>query len=159
MAVDAYMPEAFNVKAALRPFFEHPASFRQLQASLGTLISGSFALKFLSRSTWECNDLDLYTWVDSWNEVYGWLILRGYGLIGGPLQELEAEELEAELLREQGEPHVYPRSAIHNVFNFEKFIGTNIMRIQVVVAETSPIAPILQFHSSTYTHYPVQTAR
>ena len=53
---------AFNMNQMLSSYFHKPTEFCALQGEMGTLISGSFALHFLSHYEWAENDLDLYTW-------------------------------------------------------------------------------------------------
>ena len=44
----------------LSRYFHHPETFRHLQATTGTVISGSSALQFFDRSYYAKSDLDLY---------------------------------------------------------------------------------------------------
>lgn len=50
----------WNIHRSLRRFIHDPLALRSQMAKSDALISGSFALHFFDRSTWQPEDLDLY---------------------------------------------------------------------------------------------------
>lgn len=73
---------AFNVNRHLGRFFQNPLAFRSLQAQTGALISGSSALQFFDRETYEDSDLDVYLHPGHLKQIGAWLMeAEGYTYI------------------------------------------------------------------------------
>jgi len=51
---------AYPINHLIGEYFSDSINFRLLQARRGTLISGSFALSLMSRTTWVPNNMDIY---------------------------------------------------------------------------------------------------
>jgi len=168
IAVQAYEQYTFSPNKLLRRFFYDPLGFRSLQARTGTLISGSQALQLLGRCRWPDSDLDIYVWKESALEVCAWIKDEGYTykplyfqtndleqtlksniyqvLMKDPVPIDQLHEDEAEEILE--DIALYNHNSISNVINFEKDIGSKVLKTQVVIAKYSPLEMILSFHSS-----------
>jgi hypothetical protein len=144
-AVVDYCRRVFNVDKHLKRFFDDPHGFRQLQASTGTLISGSNALQFLHRSFYPGSDLDIYTHPIHAHRVCSWLVAtEGYHFVGKSVlyRDFETETNETP-------PDTYRFGSIHNVYFFTKPRNDGFMSsLQVIQASRNPLECILSFHSS-----------
>jgi hypothetical protein len=143
-AVQDYRQRAHNINRHLRHFLNDPLGFRELQARTGTVISGSNALQFMDRTFYPEADLDLYVYEHHADEVCRWLLLhagKGYVLApGSPGYN-----------REEPEPYDMPSVAsIATLIADQKPDGADPIRlkVQVMATRSSPVASILQFHSS-----------
>ncbi|KAL8784342.1 MAG: hypothetical protein Q9195_009087 [Heterodermia aff. obscurata] len=63
------LPAHWNIDKRLKRFVNDPQSFRSEMADRDALISGSFALQFFERVTWNESDLDIF--LEGQNEVSG----------------------------------------------------------------------------------------
>ena len=75
-----YPLPSVNIEEALLAYFTDPHGFRTLQATTGMVISGSFALWFLSSASYQPADLDLYVCRDQYALCSQWLEGNGYQL-------------------------------------------------------------------------------
>jgi hypothetical protein len=172
LRLSLYEHYTYSPNKILKRYFMTPGEFRAMQASTGTLISGSQALKLMGRFDWEAGDLDLYVWRSKVCEVCEWLVLSGYSFEGrasamgllfgddyverpeGGYQGSESHEDTQAALVSQHHTHV------EDVYFFEKCrSGTEVLKIQVIIPEDTPIGVILKFHSSKkrlsqLTHHP-----
>ena len=177
-AVSDYLTHAMSAQYSqqLSRFFpkhEDLLAFRQLQANLQFLVSGSQALQLLSRSIFARTDLDLYVWPYQAMEVAKWLISRGY--VHAPYHEgrtLEEEMARMTNLTEHRTDHElrYGTNGVRGILNFRKQTqGLNddesdededdedAIEIQIIATTSSPLHTILGFHASALTpcHLPV----
>jgi len=131
-------------------------AFRQLQADLQFLVSGSQALQLLSRAIFERTDLDLYVWPYQAMEVAEWLMSCGY--LHAPYHEgrtLEEEMARMSSLIEDltGNDLKYGTDGVRGVLNFRKQQkgaekGDDVVEIQIIATQASPLHTILGFHAS-----------
>jgi len=167
-AVSMFYARAFNINRHLKRFFSNPIGFRSLQARTGTLISGSNALQFLDRTFYPESDLDLYAHPGHAREVGEWLIQNeGYIFAPRPPQQnrpfheldwtdtwspwaidlprtdIHMDDMHVERYRVQG---------LDQVYHFEKpqpgAPDAPPLRLQIILADHTPMACILGFHSS-----------
>ncbi len=154
-AVDDYLPRAFKINSHFERFFDNPEAFRSLQARTATLVSGSSALQFFNRTTYEGSDLDLYTYYQHRQEVGQWLIQNGYVFQPNSMQDSDPDTalrkcVDLEDLHDRLKYHM---KGVAYVFTFTKPSprdASKKLQVQVVVASSyaSPMAVILNFHSS-----------
>jgi hypothetical protein len=145
----------FDINNHLARFFSDPRAFRALQASTGTLISGSNALQFLDRTIYEDSDLDLY--MSSGVELAVGRYLQGdnYTFVTRNSQNTDFEEWVEDVQWSDDEAEDYwgntSSSVSLRVYNFVRSSGDKLFhrKIQLVVSERSPLETVLQFHSST----------
>ena len=132
-----YWMTAFNVGRLLHPFIAlgDIISFQDLLRRTGGIISGSTALQFLDRRSFDVSsDLDLY--VPSYQSAVlkDWLLLHG-------LSETPTEDPALDGARE------YPLSPeIDSVLNFTA--ATTSRRVQIISTKRDPAYTVLAFHSS-----------
>jgi len=145
------------------------SAFRQLQADLQFLVSGSQALQLLERTVYPDSDLDIYVWPHQAKVIGEWLIARGYRYSPYNIPPVRStfEEALRDMSPSRSEPgwgHVtnanqYGLPWALGVFNFKKHrsheidmvTGEDVVTtddIQIIVARDSPLAAILHFHSS-----------
>ena len=178
-AVNEYLTHALSVRwtTQLARFFPKPEdvnSFRQLQANLQFLVSGSQALQLLGRTVYRDSDLDVYVWPDQAQPVAQWVRNRGYQFVPNE-QSLHStfERALEDMLARRGissDPedwHLdgsYDSPGIRWVFNFKKRrVGTkrstplsddtNVETVQIIVTRTSPLKTILRFYSSKHAFF------
>jgi hypothetical protein len=169
LATNDYKQRTFSINQLLSRFFNDPLAFRSLQARTGTLISGSQALQFFSRRYWSESDLDIYAWPEFTVEIGMWLLKEGYQLlpnhpytapppvtedeeIGGQQEEdivIDQTHIQREIDSQRRRPPRYAIPGLQVVLAFEKQLGVETLRIQVIGAMSTPIEIILKFHSST----------
>ncbi|PPQ74447.1 hypothetical protein CVT24_000035 [Panaeolus cyanescens] len=128
-AVREYTKIAYSIDDHLAEFFnQHEIPlFRLLQKETGLLISGSFALRFLTRQYFDqVSDLDLYI-----EDRYGSMALRWLSSIGYARSSRQP-------------PRHRPQCKIRAVFTLERRGKT----IQVIATRSSAFSVILDFHST-----------
>ncbi|KAI0340969.1 hypothetical protein BDW22DRAFT_1298945, partial [Trametopsis cervina] len=149
--VQQYILSAYNIERSLAVFFEDVRGFRQLQRRTGLLISGSFALQFLSRVTYSEADLDLYLPMHGRQEVAAWLQEEGYQFRPSESQAPDAHSVLSgeEHGAANGDYH-YPSNGIFAVVSFQKptTAGERQAVVQLIVAWRTPMEIILGFHST-----------
>ena len=152
-AVQEYMSKVYNINKALRRFFEDPLAFRSMQAITSTLVSGSFALQFLGRLYYPESDLDLYCNYDMRKKVGNWIINQGYTFDPWPWEPEETTFDEA--ANHSAAPlTIGEYSRLHTIcaiYNFKKPNPSHPeeeLKVQVIVACSTPMEVVLQFHSS-----------
>jgi hypothetical protein len=171
---------ASSYQSILSKFFSttEVAVFRTIQAATGTLISGSSALQFFERVDWHGSDLDLYVEARFTRRVSNFLVRTcGYAYTKDVHQEqgLAAQQAMHE--------NSYLRHGVVDVLNFKKKwiketmndLADAVMEVdgsrskhgeeeekeskedtrivQVIVASSSPIDVILDFHSSEILYF------
>lgn len=90
------LPSQWNLNGCLRRFVRNPTGLRSEMATSSALISGSFALQFLERSSWRSADLDIYVKHGQGSEsLHNYLVqLEGYLLQNKYGMEKEYEGME-----------------------------------------------------------------
>ena len=160
----------FNVNRHLKRFVDDPIAFRNLQARLAMLISGSNALQFLDSTFYPSSDLDLYVWKDNIKEVGHWLMEHeGYTFVPSVFQNDDFDK--AHWMREQWGPSAlraalatasdvelddvdefhhqhYRFTGLHGVYSFAKNGPDGLLTVQVIAGTGGPLNTILTFHSS-----------
>ena len=69
---------AYNIDLYLLPFIPDPDSFRKMQCDTGAIISGSFALQFLTREVWPNTGLDVFVHREHRERAGRWLLDNGF---------------------------------------------------------------------------------
>lgn len=142
-----YIQSRYSVSRVLRRFIDDVAGFRTLQYNTRFLISGSTALQLFTRRTFPSSDLDVYAFDNADIGAIGnWFIAQGYDF-DWRMGQAHAWAA-ASIQRGTGTVSPYMREVVE-IFTFTKFVNGNGKKIQLIVAETSPIACILGFHSCT----------
>jgi hypothetical protein len=170
--VKAYAARVWNVDRHFGRFFSDPRAFRELQARTGTLVSGSNALQFFDRSFYPESDLDVYLHRGREREVGNFLLADGYTFQPTARQFEEFSEQERNTWHRDQRPFRFPvasscfRSAMDLdeeykpakswgllfVLYFSKLSVTGAeLKVQLLIAEHSPMEAVLRFHSSTCT--------
>jgi hypothetical protein len=179
-AVADYLRRTFSIDRLLGRFFPGCVqTFRTLQAQTATLISGSAALQLFCRASWVAADLDLYVHPRGVRAVGAWLFEEagyqyeprkadtGYDVAldeegdsapsttGDPRRAFERRVQRAltRVNRDTNEwlGHGVPRLA--GVFTFARPVAdaaATPLKVQLILAKTSPFDAILDFHSSMY---------
>ena len=150
ISVKDYMARRFNITTHLSRFFKDPTSFRYLQATTGTVISGSNALQFFDRTLYSKSDLDLYVPL-TWRATVGhYLLAEGYSFVPGRIQSSSFTDavFQKRVVTNNG---LYGNfKGIAAVFTFKKRSSDGKeLQVQIIVAVRSPMEVILRFHSST----------
>ncbi|KAL0567649.1 hypothetical protein V5O48_014349 [Marasmius crinis-equi] len=174
MQVQSYWARALDIYRLLSPFFTRGEAqqFRIIQALTGTLISGSSALQFLSRTSYPGSDLDTYVEHRYCKPVA--LYLQSIGYEFQPLSHQPAELDAAIALGSanvnanyigQRNPTDESKGGFGGVYNMTR----GPQKIQLITAKESPLDIILRFHSTvvmnviSYSHayslYPKATFR
>lgn len=168
-AVDNYLTHTLNVNKLLAPRFfseDEVLEFRNLQAKLQFLISGSTALQLLDRTVYPKSDLDVYTFPNDAAEVGNWLIGHGWRFgnswSGGATFERALAGMpplmEDESAARQQERETYDSDVIRDVFHFYKTDhdenGEEVeLQLQIIVADICPMHAILSFHCTVVMNY------
>lgn len=151
--VEEYLERRFNITRTLSPYFDSVPNFRAIQARTATLVSGSTALQFMDRTTYPNSDLDLYLFRRHVPLVIAFLEHEGYqyferreGLTTWEHALHDAgQEHDAHLQLQ--EPH-YVDNTIFCVLDFKMTRNGVVKIVQLIVAMSSPMECILNFHSS-----------
>jgi hypothetical protein len=165
-ATSSFHRRAFNINRHLSRFVSDPLSFRSLQARTATLISGSNALQFFDRTFYPESDLDLYTHLGNEQEVGQWLLEDGYTFVPNSIQtaNFKSATFDGTVFIEDRMPanatqldeehaQMYRISGVKGVYTFTKGSGTDPLKVQIIVTESTPLHAILSFHSSMFLHY------
>ncbi|KAL1674007.1 hypothetical protein EV122DRAFT_282430 [Schizophyllum commune] len=147
-AVRAYSSCAFRLCHSLRKFMSEKdvMTFRGVMRRTGTIISGSVAVHYFSRTCVGDSDLDLYTEGRHARELFDFIHSLGY--VYKP-RESQENVLDDALVRAVNQfavrdEAIYNQSAILDAFSFIR--GAAI--IQVMVVFESAIDAVLDFHST-----------
>lgn len=170
-AVNHFNRRAHIVNKYLARFFgDSILSFRSLQARTGMLISGSMALQVLDQTVYPESDLDLYVELFNALEVANWLAGEGYTFAPNTKQKpFFMDVIMAEIVAKKSGPcrweeitHHRRVSIIETMLEYKwRGLATVLSfvrptsdgarsKVQVIIAEDSPVEVILQFHSSTF---------
>lgn len=156
-SVQDFHSRAFNINRHLRRFFNDPIAFRNMQARLAILISGSNALQFLDSTFYPGSDLDLYVWKDSVEEVGHWLIEHeGYLFVPSSSQNKDFDtaswttstgsaQLDEELNEDDANDY---GSSSFRVYNFTQNRPDGPLKVQIVAVPYCPWIMIPYFHST-----------
>ncbi|CAK5277957.1 unnamed protein product [Mycena citricolor] len=128
----------FDINLLLLPFFGSIAEvrrFRDMQAESGTIISGSMALQFFSRTRWPESDLDLYVEERSRHHPVRFLDACGYKHIARHRRDKFLEMFD---------DYSSGEATIIDVMDFKK--GNK--KIQLIIASSPPMRIIVLFHST-----------
>lgn len=160
-----FAARAYNVNRRLARFFNEPLLFRSLMARTHMVISGSFALQFFDRTYYPDSDLDLYLHPDR-NVIYVGLFLEEeeYTFVPTSWQldkyRDEAEricsniDIEVDDVEDDNEASLlYSMKNLRAVYTFEKALRNGeVRKVQLIVSRVSPLASMLDFHSSKSSH-------
>ena len=150
ISVKDYMARRFNITTHLSRFFKDPTSFRYLQATTGTVISGSNALQFFDRTLYSKSDLDLdvpFTWRAN---VGHYLLAEGYSFVPGSIRSSSFINAGFQKRAVTNNGLYGNLKGIAAVFTFEKRSSDGKeLQVQIFVAVRSPMEVILRFHSCT----------
>ena len=149
IAVANYSQLNFDLKRVLSPYFseEDIKSFRQLQLTTGTVISGSTAVQFFDRTTYPESDLDIYAEHRYCRDVAWWLMSRGYKY--KPSRSEQPDSLAKAF--SMWSPAIWTSTAyfghgVNDIFDF--FKAGSKRKVQLISARRCPMEVILNFHSS-----------
>ena len=156
-----FTARAYNVNRRLSRFFSDSLIFRSLMARVHMVISGSFALQFFDRTYYPDSDLDLYLHPDrNIIDVGLYLQQEGYTFLPESWQlkvfKDEAEricaniDIEVDDVEDDDEASLmYSIRSLRAVYTFERTLEDGeVRKVQVIVSRVSPLASILDFHSS-----------
>ncbi|KAI0674150.1 hypothetical protein C8Q78DRAFT_966847 [Trametes maxima] len=159
-----YKSRAFNINKRLSRFFDHPNTFRSLQKQTAAIISGSFALQFFDRTYYEESDLDLYVHPDSSCILLGQHLIESEGYLFIPYSwQLEDYDDEVRRLYDRMHlpisdiedskelEHAYKLRSVRTVYNFVRArdpISYGKRKVQLIVCRSSPMASLMDFHST-----------
>ncbi|KAJ3752745.1 hypothetical protein EV360DRAFT_54702, partial [Lentinula raphanica] len=154
---------AMKIEKVLLRFFktnDEIGTFQHLQAATGTIISGSVALGFFTRTEYEGSDLDTYCLLRHCLAVGKWFESIGYKYMPVKSQCHIFEDDYQRILQSEGPSRFnteanegddirgstkYRSANIHEVWNFQR---TDDVRIQLVATRITPEAIVLGFHST-----------
>ncbi|ETW81465.1 hypothetical protein HETIRDRAFT_444789 [Heterobasidion irregulare TC 32-1] len=157
-SVQDFHSRAFNINHHLRRFFDDPIAFRNMQARLAMLISGSNALQFLDSTSYPGSDLDLYVWEDSAKEVGHWLMEHErYSFAPSIDQDKNfdvasetvftwSDNLDQSLARNDCDDY-YSTQPLE-WYSFIQNGPDGPLKVQIVASARSPLVTILNFHST-----------
>ncbi|KAI0659026.1 hypothetical protein C8Q70DRAFT_916411 [Cubamyces menziesii] len=164
-AVQDYMDRAFNVNKRLSRYFRDPLAFRSLQARTAAIVSGSFALQFFDRTYYPESDLDIYTHPErSLLDVGLYLQSEGYTFEPYSWQQGrwrdEVDQLctrmnaHVDALENEDEvSELYDMKGTRAVYTFVRdptpgAPAATTRKVQIIVARSTPLRALLDFHSS-----------
>jgi hypothetical protein len=154
-AVSSYLRRAFKLERLLNRYLSDKEilELRCLQFRTGAIISGSTALQFLDRSFYPNSDLDIYVQQDYKQEIASWLGIIGYKML--PTKGSTKTNLQHtmdEMAQLSDVPIVPPSSTIYPgsfaILEFSRGFSEN--KVQLMITEGSPVASVLNFHSSMF---------
>ncbi|KAJ3819026.1 hypothetical protein F5880DRAFT_1490392, partial [Lentinula raphanica] len=180
-AVSFFRKSAMKIEHVLLRFFKSKkiiGMFQHIQATTGTIISGSVALQFFTRSDYDNSDLDTYTMLRNCLVVGKWYETNGYRYTPARNQQDTFENDYKRVIGSEGTPRMnlegndgddiqgagrYRSLDICEVWNFKR----EGLCIQLVATRIKPEAIVLGFHStcvmniithrSAYSLYPFTT--
>ncbi len=154
-AVSSYLRRAFKLERLLSRYLSDKEilELRRLQFSTGAIISGSTVLQFLDRSFYPDSDLDIYVQQDYKREIALWLESIGYKMLprkGSTNTNLQHALDEMDDL--SNVPMIPPSSNVYPgsfaILEFSRGYSEN--KVQLMITEGSPVASVLNFHSSMF---------
>ena len=153
-AVKAYIAKAFTVDRVISRYFDDPLSFRSMQASTATIISGSAALQFFDRSFYPSSDLDLYVPLSGAVTLTHFIIENGYTFVPHLGQNTALRQaLEQSAMPLWMEDQYSATRGIAGVFGFTKISDGHELTIQVIAAFHATLDIVLHYHSSASSDY------
>ncbi|KAJ8521552.1 hypothetical protein ONZ45_g1753 [Pleurotus djamor] len=172
--VQTYYHRTWSIDSILEPFIpaQHIPAFRRLQASTGTVISGSAALQFFTHTIYPEADLDLYVNCYNAREVGDWLEDIGCTTLDASGNPTFFEERIAAITAtdptlfvkppviatrrtvvEEGQTILssdYSWLGMRAVISFRSPVSNS--KIQLILAARNIISVILNFHSTVVTN-------
>ncbi|KAI0083693.1 hypothetical protein BDY19DRAFT_858899, partial [Irpex rosettiformis] len=139
--VIANLPHLFPIHRMLKIFFDSPTDFRALQARTGAIISGSFALQFFSQVYYSDTDLDIYVHYGAREILGSWILGNDYKYISRKITVTVGNVEDSASTLEYGQE-------ILGVLEFQRKRGDVEKKVQIIIVEESPLAAIMEFHST-----------
>jgi len=133
--------------------------FRKLQATTGTIISGSAAVQFFDRTVYEDSDLDLYVQHQSARPIALWLQSIGYVFVPCKDSEFQSLEMGLEKSIKFNPEDIYgipldiddePDKGYFDAVVVLDFKKLNHPVIQLITSRGPPLEMVLDFHSSEW---------
>ena len=133
--------------------------FRKLQATTGTIISGSAAVQFFDRAIYENSDLDLYVQHQSARPIALWLQSIGYVFVPCKDSEFQSLEMGLEKSIKLNTEDIYgipididdePDKGYFDAVVVLDFKKLNHPVIQLITSRGPPLEMVLDFHSSEW---------
>ena len=158
-AVHSHIGRSFNINKHFAEYFTRPLAFRAMQARTGTLVSGSNALQYLLRETYDDSDLDMYCAYDQREAVGRWLMREeGYRFRPNSRQDPDfGIAVTQARTPADAAAFEFPYSRMKSVaavYTFSKRVlrpdggPARWLKVQVIVGYRCAIECILNFHSS-----------
>ncbi|KAH9918734.1 uncharacterized protein BXZ73DRAFT_92162 [Epithele typhae] len=164
-AVKSWYYAAFSINCRLARFFHDPTAFRSLQARTAAVISGSFALQFFARTYYPEADLDLFVHPNRDILTIGSFLqeeLYVYEPLSWQLPDFKAEverlcrrvDCELASIDDDNEfEQLYSMLSLRAVYTFRRAAkrgceDSDERKVQIVVSRSSPLASVLDFHST-----------
>lgn len=170
-AVGVYLQRHNDINQVLSRFFANPIAFRRIQAETATLISGSTVLQLFDRTFYPGSDLDLYTHYNTAETLSRWITeAEGYTFQPSLCQpndisqaihnrvifgesgydEISLDDAQTEEEREASQFHQeqYFAVGISCALTFIKQAPEGQRKVQVMIARETPMACMMNFHSS-----------
>ncbi|KAJ3757485.1 hypothetical protein EV360DRAFT_45914, partial [Lentinula raphanica] len=180
-AVVYYRKSAMKIEHVLLRFFKtrkEIGAFQQLQASTGTIISGSVALQFFTRIEYDNSDLDTYCTLTNSLKIGKWYEMVGYKYMPAKNQQRKFEDDYARVVGSDGITRMnvegndgddiqgarrYRSLYISEVWNFERdglciqLVATRIKAEAIVLGFHSTCVMNFITHNAAYSLYPLTT--
>ena len=146
-AFHRFSRRAYNIDKSLLPFVSNPDSFRQMQSDTGAIISGSFALQFLTREVWPDTGLDVFVCREHREIVGRWLLGNGFSykpatkMIGNVVvtqQHRYEDAMECPGFRKMA------FTGVADVLNFVRTTGNMEKTVALHITWISPIQTVLR---------------
>ncbi|KAJ3729841.1 hypothetical protein C8R42DRAFT_637977 [Lentinula raphanica] len=163
-AVMIFRKAAMKIEHVLLRFFktkEEIGKFQSIQAKTGTIISGSVALQFFTRTVYKDSDMDTYSMLKNCLDIGQWYETIGYQYIPAKKQRtIFQDDYRRVIQSREGGSRLnvdgnegddirgaarYQSPNICEVWNFE---NKDRARIQLVATRIIPEAIVLGFHST-----------
>ncbi|PPQ97600.1 LOW QUALITY PROTEIN: hypothetical protein CVT26_002399 [Gymnopilus dilepis] len=147
-----FAEKAWDPNWRYRQYFAHVHAFRRLLRRCDALVSGSFALQYFERKRYINSDMDIYLRTGGVIEMCDWLKKEGYRCTdrGAAYGQASRTQHVIRAVTSRGPEH----GPLLGVYSFQRMVATieghvEVMKIQLIVVDTSPIEHILfEFHSS-----------
>ncbi|PPQ86098.1 hypothetical protein CVT26_001220 [Gymnopilus dilepis] len=152
-----FAEKAWDPSWRYRQYFVHVQAFRRMLRQCDALISGSFVLQFFDRRRYVNSDLDIFLRSAGANDMCNWLKKEGYKAVDGVVGYNQASRSQhvVRAVASRGPEH----GSLLGVYTFQRLVATagghvELMRVQVIVVDTSPIEHILfEFHSTAVMNF------
>ncbi|KAK0246512.1 hypothetical protein EDD85DRAFT_758646, partial [Armillaria nabsnona] len=152
--VKLYHFDVHSIARTLQLWFRESdlTSFRDMQRCTGLVISGSVALSFFDRRSFQGNDLDLYVTLSGCQEAVVFLLMRGYRWKIRGRNILSSLKSSKEIYRCRAKTEWDQRKFLgpyrtRGICSVLTFINNEDAQVQIIIAQYSIIDLILNFHS------------